>query len=553
MTVHQDTVWLRRLLAQLRAPDADLALELLEHMTRLGQSSRQDPAGIPPFGPTVKGSKWEDPTIVRGRAAVFDRIHEGWKEVRDRPPCLAQARLLRETVYFIQFFGSMDDPLADPPARAGLREAQSYIERALVIAEEIGDRIEIAEALVERGRLHQLSTDFEAAQRDVRRAIEASHALGSLLLEHRAWRALSEILTMGCGTPAERIEVHRNCLALALKLGDTYHALDSAKALAHLQVLTDDLDGAAEVAETMATVIEQLRRIGSGLDGHLREFHIVRSLLEYRKGDITAAIREQQVALDSHRRPVRADLLLYDLAWLERLCQAKGDIEVFRQFCDGYELAHESHLERLYLIEDAGPDEEVEPASSSMPSWNWTDPTGKAQLAQETSAVTIAPVMGTGFLRDVLVPRWMSQVGDDFRIDVDVDMRTSIRCAGGLLVYQDDDHLIRFGLGIQADGEVTLTVKTADGGMAFVSRGILEAPVVRMALRREGDLFSAWVRAGDGGDWQSAGSCRVPLAAALDVGVFAECTYRLIALERCETNPMRFENLHVVEQGNQPQ
>jgi regulation of enolase protein 1 (concanavalin A-like superfamily) len=155
--------------------------------------------------------------------------------------------------------------------------------------------------------------------------------------------------------------------------------------------------------------------------------------------------------------------------------------------------------------------------------------------------------MGTGVYSNVYVPRLMQAIAGDFVIEAVLDYKNMTK-AGGILVYQDDYTLIRLGIGIQFDGEISLTVKSPEQGFFIVARGLLTAEHIILRLARQQHRFTAFCS--DGDNWYKCGQAMMTMNETVEVGIFAECAYRTFSLKRCTATPVRFRAVRVKkEQG----
>jgi len=135
----------------------------------------------------------------------------------------------------------------------------------------------------------------------------------------------------------------------------------------------------------------------------------------------------------------------------------------------------------------------------------------------------------------------MRAVVGDFVIDTTLDLSNSMTQAGGILIYQDDDTLIRLGCGIQADGEITFSVKSPFHGFVITARGLLLSDRVRLRLARRENNLAAFCS--DGKKWYECGQIKLDMNDEIRAGLYAECTYRVFAADRCTTTPVRFSEV----------
>ena len=119
-------------------------------------------------------------------------------------------------------------------------------------------------------------------------------------------------------------------------------------------------------------------------------------------------------------------------------------------------------------------------------------PADAIRIAEEFVASDDVAVVWGGFFSNVTAPRALRLATSDFAAETVIDMTKVRTCAGGLLVFVNDHTLLRFGVGLQYEGEVTLTVKSARTGFAVVARGLIaNAHHVHLRLQRRGDLVTA--------------------------------------------------------------
>jgi len=183
-------------------------------------------------------------------------------------------------------------------------------------------------------------------------------------------------------------------------------------------------------------------------------------------------------------------------------------------------------------------------AEESLPDgWVWVDPAGRGVRRVTETGLELTPVAGAGVLRNVLTPRMVRPFEGDFDLETTLDLTEGRERAGGLLVYQDDRTLLRLMAGMHLDGEISLTVKSREHGLAVVGRGLLPVDEPRLRLARRGNCFTAWC--GDGDSWYRCGRAEIPLDHRVEAGIVVETTQRHFCLNRCAVAPVEFSEIRL--------
>jgi regulation of enolase protein 1 (concanavalin A-like superfamily)/DNA-binding CsgD family transcriptional regulator len=558
MADSEDAQWILEVLSALHSPDTALVKDLLEHMARLRAANAKainSPAivpGIPPQLPLPKlgvGNKQQDIGIPIKSAAIYSRLREGWKRVKDLPPCLQQCRFLKETSFFCIQSEIIADPLsAEESTPLTLERAREYSHRALEIATQLGDLLEMAEACYLLTIHYKLCTDYARAFQYCDRSIALAERIGNLHLQNQAYSNKEELFTLTGADVFEWIKLLKRLAEIAQKLGKTRSLIGTRCHLARLQISLENLEEAEEELQRALAVSKISDDEGEKIviGHHLYGFY---SFLHYKRGQLKAAVEDgkKAVCLNIQSGECREDFLWDDLAWLEHLYRHTGQEEDFKALCQSLTPRKALGLRQWYLtrsraectcwdqIEDFNHD-------SLVPPWRWADPLHKGAYSFDHS-LEITPVTGAGFYSNVYAPRLMLPIEGDFTFETDISYRVDLRRAGGILVYQDDNTLIRYGAGIQFDGEITLTVKSPTQGFFVIGRGLLEAQCLTLRLERQGNLFKTFCS--DGKEWYSCGEAEVAMRPRVEVGVFAECAYRHLSLVRCTAESVRFAAVRV--------
>ena len=487
--------------------------------------------------------------------AEYTRLREKWKNVRDFPPCLMQAQILKDTVgCFIEYIITRN-PIAEEESNLLTREqAKEYGYKALEIAEQLEDQIELGETYITLAGIHyKLFANAEDALSYCEKALVLGKKIGSLSLQQKSCDFKYEVLTVTKTSPDELIQCQRELIELLQKHGDINALFPARSCLAKLLILSgQEAEGEEELEKSLNLIERMPNKTDHESVAIAHHYHGIRSLLEYKKGNIEAAIESQEKAVrqNAENRECATNILGHDLAQLENLYKQKGREDRFIALCQELK-PDSSELKQWYLERDTPEpvewDEEECFKESSIPKpWRWIAPLEKGSF-ELSDGIEISPVMAAGFFNNVHVPRLMQEVEGDFTIETVIDYSDGFTKAGGILVYQEDNTLIRFGAGIQFDGEVTLTVKSPEQGFSVIARGLLEAETLYLRLERQGDTFRAWCSNGD--EWYSCGETELEMAEKLDIGLFAECAYRHLSLMRCTDTPLRFGEVRVKGSG----
>ena len=550
--------WILEAMTLLHSPDAELVRDLLQHMAtlRVGQSVE-----VPRFTLCFPQSRSTD--LLAGataeaerelelqlrRKALQARLRDHWQKAKCLPCCLKQAQVLKETALFAIHSQILLDPLAEDTATPlTLEQAKHYACRAVEIAEEVGDWVELIEAYVVLGHHHKLTAAYEEARLIGLQALALAEKIRSLRHQIAAYKLLYELLTLTDPGPNPQIHLLQRQIEVLEKQGDTWYLAHCREMLAKFLIFTHDLTSAAEELQKTAKVIGSIPSDENSLAStvHIRgSYHRCLALLHHAQGLPAEAVEDMKTAMayNTQSQRYREYAFLPDLAFLETLYLNLGDEAGFAAFCQDVAVGPPARPKYWHLSPEIPPHlswdvEDLFPGSSLAPRWHWIDPLQKGAYSLG-DALGIAPVMGTGFLSNVYAPRLMLDVSGDFTFETILDCCRNLTRAGGILVYQDDNTLIRYGVGIHFDGEITLTAKSPEQGFFVVGRGLLAARQVALRLARQGDCFRAWCS--DGTKWYSCGHTEVKMNEQIQVGLFAECTYRdWFSPTRCTATPVRF-------------
>lgn len=575
--------WILEVMTLLNSPDAELVRDVLGHMAKLRASRPVDETPPPlahhdapdPTCPlnTVADTALEKELATR-RRALYSRLRDNWAKVRHLPLCLKQVQVLRETAALAAHSQILMDPLAeieDTPLTP--EKARYYAAEAVTRAEKIGDTPELIEACLVLAQQRHLAADFDEARQCCLRAISLAGQIHSLRHEDTGYRLLLSISELTDAQPASYLALQRTRADLLERLGDSCDLAYCLLDLARIDTLNHDLMPAAENLARAARTIEAIPTDVPSQE-KIREhvagcYHRRCALLRHAQGrleDAAAEMRRAVMGSFGHER-YRAFGMAVDVAFLESLHQDLADPAGFAAFCGKIDAQFHTHHRQWHLVPETPPQapldtDDLLSLPSLSPSWRWIDPLcrGAYTLAD---GLEITPAMGTGFLSNVSTPRLMLDVSGDFAFETTIDWCGDLTRAGGILLYHDDNTLIRYGAGIDFDGDITLTVKSSEQGFRIVGRGLLAASdIATLRLVRRGQHYHAWCS--DGNTWSRCGHVSIDTPEEVQVGLFAECAYRDgISLTRCAETPVRFSSArllpmhapldtHRAPQGRQP-
>lgn len=551
--------WILEIMMSLNSPDAELVRDVLDHMARLQSQHPPEPSRDiqPPAHSTAEVERAQE--VQARRTALHNRLRDNWASVKHLPRCLMQAQILRETAALAAHTQILVDPLAESVGTPLTQElAGTYARQAVECAEEIGDQPELIEAYLVLGRHCLLTADFAEAQRCCLRAATLARQIRSLRHEANACQLIRSIASLAEMQPDTLIEIIEREVHALNQLGDTYRLAEALIGLAKLHILNKAPAEAEPSLARAAQIIDTIPETDTPSSGRPRKhmqgtYRRCCVLLRQAQGCPTDAAKELQISIvDKFDHPKYQSFgLAADIALLESLRQQAGDRAAFIAFCSDLQSRFSTALQQWDLILETPPSctwDWTDPLSVPLlsPRWRWIDPLQKGAHSL-ADGLEITPAMGTGFLSNVYIPRLMLDTSGDFVFEVGMEWRGDRRRAGGILVYQDDNTLIRYGVGIDYDDDVTLSVKSPDLGLRIVGRGLLaQGDATTLRIARQGPHFAAWCS--DGDQWYRCGQTHLELAGPIQVGLFAECAYRdWYSPIRCTTTPVRFVDARLQE------
>lgn len=550
--------WIAGILNSLGAPQSSLVRELLEELRALNES--QSDSDLHQYAPEralrpliKKGEDHTDYDLLRKRKVVYERIRSEWQKVKHLPTCLKQCQLLKETAFFSIPVGRdlFYDPLVEKDHEPiTLDSALIYIQKARTIAEQFGDKVELIEIYYAHIHYYIHKTNYEQAREINGKMIELAREIGSLHYLERSYASLEHLYTLTKATLADRIEARQNQIAIYQQMGDIEQGLRLSCFLVRLLIMASENEQAKNLLYSIDQEASRLPLNEREEQTIRREYYNALALLHISNNNPNEAISAQRKGIAAHLAgpsPIE-EYLLCELALLEELYLQQDSPQKFAQFCDQMRAAYPDavRLKRWYHTPDTPDAVDWDPQNyfdEIESCWQWVDPLSKSHCQLTTSGLVINPIMGTGFYSNVYAPRLMLEKTGDFIFETTVDLSDDPLVAGGILVYQEDATLIRFGTGIQANGEITLTAKSYEMGFLQYSRGLCASSQIAMRIARRGDEFCAWCS--DGDQWWCCGSIEFPTKQTLQVGIYAECSYRIFAATRCNDTPVKFTRVQI--------
>ena len=225
-------------------------------------------------------------------------------------------------------------------------------------------------------------------------------------------------------------------------------------------------------------------------------------------------------------RPILADAL-------SALEVALSDPAVFAAYCRQYQADHpdlaSGPFSQWYLTE-ATPDprfpgavlaELSAPSILTMEGLEWRDPTEECAYQVQDDGLVIFAANGRDlWYMNRTAPRWVSPVQGNFAVQTVCRPACADRPGmGGLLLWRDDEHYLRLGIGIRGQDEVSLEGCMDNHDWVF-GRGRLVTDRVWLRLERVGTHVRALCRA-QTGPWYLVGETMFPDHAAVEAGLHA--------------------------------
>jgi len=237
-----------------------------------------------------------------------------------------------------------------------------------------------------------------------------------------------------------------------------------------------------------------------------------------------------------------SDWLSDALNIIEKACDISGSRNEFISFCHRLTAECSTELQsikmtRLYSqpqkLESSFKvmvfDDDFEQAEldSDLPlseakGWTWVNPRGDCRYNLKAQhswlEITAAPGCNLTDYGNLDAPRLVREIDGDFAVETKMKaIDGDIPIVGGLLVWKDDDGLIR--LERNERGRVSFSCKTEEV-WRYVGSRYLSSEVVYLRLERLNDSFSAYC-SGNGTEWMLCEEMNIPINDPLQIGFYA--------------------------------
>ncbi|MFN8161642.1 MAG: adenylate/guanylate cyclase domain-containing protein [Solirubrobacterales bacterium] len=288
--------------AALRLGRVDEAIEVwkgcLEH-----QRAQENLARVGDLHCKIGAAHWD-----RGdREASIENYQRGIDLLKDGPPCIELVRLYEEAASLYMHTG--DNMLAIYAS-----------EKALRLAERLGEAAAASRAHGIFGRVFGRIGDFEKARENLERSVEL--ARGSDKRE-----AVRALLTLGYHLEAAEADfegagsAYAEALELATEVGDLPSQIDAHAALAQVALYAADWDAVERETEASAGLAER-----EGLTGKLCSPYVMRGALRWREGEWQAAEDLLREAGEIAEQVGRSEVAFWALRWLASVQRDRGDL-----------------------------------------------------------------------------------------------------------------------------------------------------------------------------------------------------------------------------------
>jgi regulation of enolase protein 1 (concanavalin A-like superfamily) len=247
------------------------------------------------------------------------------------------------------------------------------------------------------------------------------------------------------------------------------------------------------------------------------------------------------------------------LGELEWLCVEQEQHEAFFDFCQQMQpksQQSQAALNQWYLEPDELSGQfgqlvlidEFDGSALNL-KWQWTNPRDDCSydLTSETGGLEVRVAPGCYlFLGNRNAPRLLQDISGEFAVEVRMKAASSeVPSVGGILVWKDEENLIRFERGIYRADEMNLA-GFIQGEYDRFGRGMLVSDVVYLRLERIGDRFSAYCSS-DGESWMTCGAVDFPAEDQIQVGIHAMASFGVASADTAT----RFDYFRVLRRESQ--
>ena len=262
-----------------------------ENLARIGDLHRKIGAGL-----------WQK----GDREGSIEHYQRGIDLLKDGPPCIELVRLYEEAASLYMHTG--DNMLAIYAS-----------EKALRLAERLGEAAAASRAHGIFGRVFSRIGDSERARENLERSVELARESDPAEAV-RALFALGYHLEVSEAAYEEARAGYSSALDLALETGDLPSQVEMHAALAQLAIYRGDWQAAERETEASATLAER-----EGLAGKLCFPLSVRGMLAWHEGELDRAVDLLQRALENAEQVGRSEVAFDALLWLAAALRDRGD------------------------------------------------------------------------------------------------------------------------------------------------------------------------------------------------------------------------------------
>ncbi len=240
------------------------------------------------------------------REASIEHYQRGIDLLKDGPPCIELVRLYEEAASLYMHTG--DNMLAIYAS-----------EKALRLAERLGEAAAASRAHGIFGRVFGRIGDFEKARENLERSVE-------LARDSDKREAVRALLTLGYHLEVSEADysgagsAYSEALGLAVEAGDVPSQVEVHAALAQLALYAADWDAVERETEASAGLAER-----EGLIGKLCFPYVMRGALRWRAGEWTQAERSCRRAHELAEQVGRSEVAFSALRWLAAVQRDRGD------------------------------------------------------------------------------------------------------------------------------------------------------------------------------------------------------------------------------------
>ena len=262
-----------------------------ENLARIGDLHRKIGAGL-----------WQK----GDREGSIEHYQRGIDLLKDGPPCIELVRLYEEAASLYMHTG--DNMLAIYAS-----------EKALRLAERLGEAAAASRAHGIFGRVFSRIGDSERARENLERSVELARESDPAEAV-RALFALGYHLEVSEAAYEEARAGYSSALDLALETGDLPSQVEVHAALAQLAIYRGDWEAAERETEASATLAER-----EGLAGKLCFPYSVRGMLKWHDGELDGAVDLLERALENAEQVGRSEVAFDALLWLAVALRDRGD------------------------------------------------------------------------------------------------------------------------------------------------------------------------------------------------------------------------------------